>query len=198
VAVNRIAKWNGSSWSPLGSGMSAVVHSLVVHDAGDGPALFAGGNFTTAGGLAVNRIGKWDGANWSSLESGVNASVLALTVHDDGGGPALFAGGEFDSAFDSGDSYLAKWGCDSVPPTISCPPSVLVPDRFGSSPGEVVSFSVTASDEVDPSPTVVCVPPSGSFFPRGTTLVTCTATDASGNQSTCQFEVTVAPKARRR
>jgi hypothetical protein len=42
------------------------------------------------------------------------------------------------------------------------------------------------------------VPPSGSFFPRGTTLVTCTATDASGNQSTCQFPVTVAFKPRRR
>jgi hypothetical protein len=28
--------------------------------------------------------------------------------------------------------------------------------------------------------------------------VTCTATDASGNQSTCQFPVTVAPKVRQR
>jgi hypothetical protein len=71
-------------------------------------------------------------------------------------------------------------------------------DPWGSSPGEVVSFSVNASDEVDPSPTVVCVPPSGSFFPRGTTIVTCTATDASGNESSCEFPVTVAPKARRR
>jgi hypothetical protein len=44
----------------------------------------------------------------------------------------------------------------------------------------------------------VCVPPSGSFFPRGTTLVNCTATDATGNQSNCQFPVTVGFKATQR
>jgi hypothetical protein len=40
----------------------------------------------------------------------------------------------------------------------------------------------------------VSVPPSGSFFPPGSTLVNCTATDFSGNQSTCQFTVTVVPR----
>ncbi|NND77188.1 MAG: HYR domain-containing protein [Flavobacteriales bacterium] len=34
-------------------------------------------------------------------------------------------------------------------------------------------------------------PPSGSVFPVGTTPVTCTATDAAGNTSTCSFDVTV-------
>ena len=58
-------------------------------------------------------------------------------------------------------------------------------------PGEVVTFTVTASDCQDPAPGVVCVPPSGSFFPRGTTPVTCTATDASGNQAVSQFPVVV-------
>jgi hypothetical protein len=37
--------------------------------------------------------------------------VHDLTVYDDGGGPALYAGGTFTSALDSGDSYIAKWGC---------------------------------------------------------------------------------------
>jgi hypothetical protein len=128
----------------------------------------------------------------------LNSIVAALTVHDDGGGPALYAGGDFSSALDSHDSYLAKWGCDTTPPVLTCPSSVVVSDDLGSPPGESVSFTVTASDSHDPAPIVVCVPPSGSFFPRGTTLVTCTATDASGNQSTCQFPVSVALKARRR
>jgi X-Pro dipeptidyl-peptidase len=69
---------------------------------------------------------------------------------------------------------------------------VLVSERFGTAPGEVVTYSVKAKDDHDPSPIVVSVPASGSFFPSGRTLVTCTATDASGNQSTCQFPVTVA------
>lgn len=54
-----------------------------------------------------------------------------------------------------------------------------------------MTFSVTATDVFDPAPVIVCTPPSGSFFPIGTTTVTCTATDASGNQSTCAFPVTV-------
>jgi hypothetical protein len=38
---------------------------------------------------------------------------------------------------------------------------------------------------------VVCAPPSGSFFPAGTTSVLCTATDDCGNASSCSFDVTV-------
>src|SRR5262245_23100225 len=36
VAVNSIAKWDGSSWSALGSGMSASVFALTVFDGGGG------------------------------------------------------------------------------------------------------------------------------------------------------------------
>ena len=81
-------------------------------DDGSGPALYVGGDFTTAGGVAANHIAKWDGSSWSPLGSGMNFVVRALTVFDDGTGlAALYAGGAFASAFDSGDSYLAKWGC---------------------------------------------------------------------------------------
>ncbi|MEM1332377.1 MAG: HYR domain-containing protein [Actinomycetota bacterium] len=38
---------------------------------------------------------------------------------------------------------------------------------------------------------VECTPPSGSRFPIGTTQVTCTATDASGNEASASFEVVV-------
>jgi hypothetical protein len=64
-----------------------------------------------AGGVAANRIAKWDGSSWSPLGSGTNDEVLASTVFNDRTGPALHAGGRFTSAPDSGDSYLAKWGC---------------------------------------------------------------------------------------
>jgi len=123
---------------------------------------------------------------------GMSDTVRALAVYDDGNGPALYAGGDFTVAFDSGDSFLAKWGCsDTTPPVLSCPTSIDVRDRLPNGPGEVVNFTVTATDDLDPSPTVVCVPPSGSTFPPGTTMVQCTATDSSGNQSTGQFPVTV-------
>jgi hypothetical protein len=198
VAASHIARWDGSSWAALGSGMNDSVHALTVYDDGGGPALYAGGYFTTAGGVAASHMARWDGSSWSPLGSGMNDSVAALTVHDDGGGPALYAGGYFSSCLDSADSYLAKWGCDTTPPVLDCPSSILVVDRFGIARGEIVTFTVTATDEVDPSPSIVCTPPSGSLFLPGTTMVDCAATDASGNESTCQFPVTVQRKARPR
>ena len=99
VAANRIAKWDGSSWAALGSGVNErLVNALTVFDDGGGPALYAGGCFTTAGGVAANRIAKWDGSSWAALGSGMNGVVNALTVFDDGGGPALYAGGNFTTA----------------------------------------------------------------------------------------------------
>lgn len=76
---------------------------------------------------------------------------------------------------------------DAEPPAISCPGDVHV----GCSVEALVpvTFSVTATDNVDPAPIVTCSPPSGSGFPVGTTLVTCTATDNSGNSATCSFNV---------
>jgi hypothetical protein len=73
---------------------------------------------------------------------------------------------------------------DVTAPVLSCPPSVAALDDKAVA-GEIVTFAVMATDDTDPAPTVVCVPPSGSLFPRGTTLVTCTATVASGNSSVC-------------
>jgi len=54
VLANNIAKWNGSSWSTLGSGMNNSVSALAV----SGSDVFAGGYFTEAGGSAANFIAK--------------------------------------------------------------------------------------------------------------------------------------------
>jgi hypothetical protein len=59
--------------------------------------------------------------------------------------------------------------------------------------GDAVSYPTPgASDIVDSSPTVDCLPASGSTFPLGDTTVTCTASDDSGNQSSGSFVVHVA------
>ena len=50
---------------------------------------------------------------------------------------------------------------------------------------------MSATDAVDPSPSVSCNPASGSFFLIRTTTVKCTATDATGNASNGSFNVTV-------
>jgi IgGFc binding protein/HYR domain len=80
---------------------------------------------------------------------------------------------------------------DNLAPSIVCPADRIV---IATSPqGAPVSFTVTASDNCDPNPTVTATPPSGSIFPLGTTVVAAFATDANGNQSSCSFNITVAP-----
>lgn len=191
VSATNIAKWNGASWSPVGSSsphssFNERVWALAVHDDGGGAKLHAGGN---AG------IARLNGSSWTALGAGAQGSVLALTTSDDGNGPSLFAGGQINSFVDSGDSFLGKWGCDRLPPVIFAPPAYAI-DRPGNGPGEVVTFSVAVSDNHDPAPALGLAPPSGSWFPLGTTMVTCTATDAAGNESTTQFPVTVQPTKR--
>ena len=86
ATANRIARWNGTTWSALGSGLGNTVRALVEHDDGSatGLALYAGGSFTTAGGAGANRIARWDGAAWSLDGGGCSGVVNALAVTDDG------------------------------------------------------------------------------------------------------------------
>jgi hypothetical protein len=118
VLVNRIARWDGTSWSALagpgGTGMSESVHALAVWDDGTGPALYAGGGFTTAGWVTVNNIARWDGAAWSALSgpagTGTNGVVAALAaVGGDGGRPALYAGGWLTAAGGVTVNWVAGW-----------------------------------------------------------------------------------------
>ena len=84
-------------------------------------------------------------------------------------------------------------GNDKTAPTITCPSGITTEVQFSSSSGAYVWFSVTATDDKDPSPTLTVSPPSYSLFPVGTTTVTATATDWKGNTSTRTFGVTVLP-----
>jgi hypothetical protein len=116
VTVNRIAKWNGFTWSPLAGGIdgaSADVEALAVWDDGSGAALYVGGSFTSVSGVSANRIARWKGGIWSALGTGMNDRVKALAVYGDGSGPALFAAGDFTTAGGVYVSHVAKWNGSS-------------------------------------------------------------------------------------
>ena len=93
----------GSVWDSFGGGMNDTVLSLAV--APDG-TLYAGGYFTTAGGVAANRVAKWTGSSWQALGSGMNNPVRSLAVAPDG---TLYAGGDFTTAGGVAANYVAKW-----------------------------------------------------------------------------------------
>jgi hypothetical protein len=81
---------------------------------------------------------------------------------------------------------------DTTPPVMSCPPGPILVDCAGQEDGVVVNYPLpTVSDTCDPNPIVTCDPPSGQLFPRGETMVTCTATDNAGNTAQCSFLVIV-------
>jgi predicted extracellular nuclease len=78
---------------------------------------------------------------------------------------------------------------DTQPPAITCPANITKPTDPNQC-SAVVSFAPTVSDNC-PSVTPACSPASGFAFPKGTTTVTCTVSDSSGNQASCLFTVTV-------
>jgi hypothetical protein len=78
---------------------------------------------------------------------------------------------------------------DTQPPAISCPSNISTGSPIPGG-GAVVTFSTAASDNCGVASTV-CVPPSGSSFPPGTTTVNCTASDGSGNTASCSFTVSI-------
>lgn len=113
TAANRVACWNGTAWSSLGtgfgfgSGVTFPVVALAVAPNGD---VYAGGSFTQAGGIAANYIARWNGTTWSSLgtgtTNGMSARVYSLAVSSSGD---LYAGGEFMQAGGVAANHVARW-----------------------------------------------------------------------------------------
>lgn len=103
VLVNNIAHWNGTNWTPMGSGVSGRVNAIALW----GTDVIAAGTFTNAGGLPANLIARWDGNAWSSLGNGiVGTRVEALAVDESG---LLYAGGEFTTAGGVSAANIASW-----------------------------------------------------------------------------------------
>jgi hypothetical protein len=80
---------------------------------------------------------------------------------------------------------------DTLPPTIVCPPDLVITNAHAAWMAQV-EFTVTAADNCS-GLTVASDPPSGAYFSVGTTTVQCRAVDAGGNVAACSFTVTVLP-----
>jgi hypothetical protein len=140
---------------------------------------------------------QWQGAINDAMGTSLDSlpdfnpdSTLAEDYTEDHLAPTL-AGWETALETQHGSAFLTNLPLimpDTTPPVIEC----LADTTVGCATDSVeFSFDVSAVDECDEAPTVTSVPPSGSNFPVGPTLVTVTATDRSGNTSTCTFTVNV-------
>jgi murein DD-endopeptidase MepM/ murein hydrolase activator NlpD len=79
---------------------------------------------------------------------------------------------------------------DTTSPVLSQPGELVA--AAADAGGAVVTYDApAASDETDGPLGVNCAPASGSLFPLGRSLVTCSATDSSGNYAEVVFPITV-------
>ena len=117
VDAYSIARWNGTTWSALGSGITTdstyitpgVVRAIAVNPAGE---VYAGGAFQKAGGVNVANIAKWNGTAWSALGVGVaiqyeSEPPISALIMD---GTTLIAGGTFNRAGNVANTVgIARW-----------------------------------------------------------------------------------------
>ncbi len=110
VPANRIARWDGTAWHALGSGLNVhSVRALAVYNG----ELYAGGQFEQAGGVPAAAIARWNGSSWQDVAGSVTlvsktggiASVFAMTVFDG----KLIVGGGFTSAGGVPADNIASW-----------------------------------------------------------------------------------------
>ena len=103
--ANMIAKWDGSAWSALASGLNGVVDALAFAPNGN---LYIGGNFTDADGTNGDYLCYWNGVSFNRVGAvELGAQVLALAFGATG---YLYVGGSFTNAGGIANAdYIAKW-----------------------------------------------------------------------------------------
>ena len=124
-----------------------------------------------------------------NLDGEVNASCLPASGSVFPLGTTTVTCTAQDFAGNAGTLSFTVTVVDNGNPVVTVPANMSV--TAPTSAGTAVTFTATANDAIDPRPQVSCAPPSGSTFAVGTTTVSCTATDASGNSASRSFTVTV-------
>lgn len=105
-AIN-IAKWDGQTWSAIGTRENSL--STVRALAARGNQLFAAGDFKHNKGVLVNYIAQWDGINWNPMGSGIGGSferVNCMVMDEDN---TLYVGGTFVTAGGVTANSVARW-----------------------------------------------------------------------------------------
>src|SRR5262245_56770777 len=97
-------------WSDRFDALGLNGPCFALTDDGNGN-VFAGGDFTIAGGDTVNRVALFDGNFWAPYGAGIGGTVHALAFYQG----SLIAGGAFTTAGGHSIPYIARWdGSDWV------------------------------------------------------------------------------------
>jgi hypothetical protein len=105
--ANSIARWTGSAWEPLGTGLTGTNAAVTAVALGPAGEVYAAGNFTSAGGVAATGLARWNGVAWEAIPGAPSAgSILSLLVTPSGD---LIVGGVFVSAGGQPFNRIARW-----------------------------------------------------------------------------------------
>ncbi len=77
VYAPRVAHWDGTQWSALGSGVSDGNVSAILVEGSD---VYVGGSFWSAGGVPAVGVARWDGSAWSALGDGIEPGGYAFDI----------------------------------------------------------------------------------------------------------------------
>ncbi len=216
TAGNPLAPDATNATFSLASGDSALVTLRVFHDGSFNPASATAETVSQAansdgsasaakaapalgvptGGVAAEATGP-TGASVNFTVTAVDGANAPITASCSPASGSRFPIGTTTVTCTASDASIQKTTTasfvvtvgDHTPPAITVPGPVTV-EATGPT-GAIVTFAASATDAVDGSVAVTCLPASGSTFALGTATVTCSATDAHGNVGSAGFAVTV-------
>ncbi len=107
TAATNIARWDGATWSAVGSGVNDYLGISAL--TANGTDLMAGGVFRSIGGVKADRIARWDGGAWSPLGSGIGGQLGDGVISLASTGSELYVGGYFPLAGGKPSTNIALW-----------------------------------------------------------------------------------------
>lgn len=99
TTANKVARWDGLNWHPLGGGIGTpnstndVVYALEIFNG----ELYAGGSFSRADGQPATNLARWNGTSWIPMFVGSFGNAQAIYALK-AVGDYLYVGGHFSSA----------------------------------------------------------------------------------------------------
>ncbi|MBI1191054.1 MAG: hypothetical protein GC200_10290 [Tepidisphaera sp.] len=115
VNFSHVARWNGSYFDQLGTGVNNSVFALAVHN----NVLAIGGVFNVAGIYSVQHVVGWNGSSFMPLGSGLGTGTEYINAFATFNG-SLYAGGVFQTIPGvGGTGNLARWDGASWSPLLS-------------------------------------------------------------------------------
>ena len=112
--ANHVARWDGSTWKPLGAGLQGNTYALAYDLALYGDLLVVTGDFNRAGGVETGGVAFWDGNAWSAAGTASSGGTFTGAVVGAASvGNTLLVTGIFSQIGTASVLNIARWDGNS-------------------------------------------------------------------------------------